>query len=222
MAMLNNARKIVLIIGAAGSGKGTISRKIVDRFGFVHLSTGDILRESVQNKTDLGEKAQKYMNKGELVPDHLIVDILKDNVEEKGKGGRLLLDGFPRTVSQANLLTRFLPVQQVILLNVPHEEILRRLSQRWIHPGSQRVYNMEYSPPKTPGKDDITGEDLIQREDDTPAFIQRRLNDYEKKTKPLLDFYEGDSAVAVTQFSGNNSDEIFLEIEKSLSETLSS
>lgn len=218
---MRNLRKVVLIIGAAGSGKGTISKKIVDKFGFVHLSTGDILRESIQSNTDLGGKAQQYMNKGELVPDHLIVDILKDNVDDRGKG-KLLLDGFPRTVGQANLLTSLLPVQQVIILNVPHEEILRRLSQRWIHPGSQRVYNMEYSPPQVHGKDDITGEALTQREDDTPAFIQKRLDDYEEKTKPLVDYYKQDSAVAVTRFTGNNSDEIFAEIDKSLSEMLSS
>lgn len=211
----------LIILGAPGGGKGTISKKILNKFAYNHVSTGDLLRSHIQKGSDLGKKAKTYMNQGSLVPDDLVVDMLKRTIEKnQSASGRLLLDGFPRTIAQAEILKSVVPIHQIIHLDIPHAEILRRLSQRWIHAPSGRVYNLEYNPPAAEGKDDVTGEPLTQRDDDKPEFIQRRLDDYEAMTKPLLSHYK-DSMTEVTSFAGTESDVIFVDVEKTLKEMLS-
>lgn len=209
----------LIILGAPGGGKGTISKKILNKFAYNHVSTGDLLRSHIQKGTDLGEKAKAFMNQGKLVPDDLVVDMLKKTVKNDSPGvsGRLLLDGFPRNIEQAKSLESVVHIHQVIHLDIPHAEILRRLSQRWVHAPSGRVYNLEYNPPISEGLDDVTKEPLTQRDDDKPEFIQKRLDDYEAMTSPLVSHYKNSKGTIVTSFAGTESDVIFVDVEKSLS-----
>eukprot|EP01083_Nonionella_stella_P013410 37760_1 len=160
----------LLILGKPGGGKGTISGKILRDFPqFRHVSTGDELRQHVRNGTELGKEAKKYMDDGCLVPDALMIKmVMSDAVEALKTGQSLLLDGFPRTMEQAVALDKNLDVDLVINLCIPNETIIERISDRWIHPASGRVYNYAYKPPKVKGVDDETGEELVQREDDKP------------------------------------------------------
>ncbi len=208
----------MIILGAPGGGKGTISAKIVKAFGFKHVSTGDILRGHVKSSSALGVEAKKYMTEGKLVPDKLVVDMLKKEVGDLGNSS-ILLDGFPRTLPQAKMLSEVMAIGAVISLKIPHEEIMRRISQRWIHAPSGRVYNLEYKPPKNEGLDDETGEELTQRDDDKPGFVKRRLEDYEDMTRPLVEYYQGRDTL-VKEFSGTESDVIFVDVEKWLSSIL--
>lgn len=195
----------VIIFGSPGSGKGTISKKIVKDFSFNHLSTGDLLRQHVLNGTPIGVAAKQLMDAGKLVPDQLVLDMLLDS--SKGTKGNLLLDGYPRTIVQAESLQKHIPIHSVIALDIPHQTIIDRLSSRWIHPKSGRTYAYDYNPPKILGKDDETGEDLIQREDDKPESIAARLKAYENLTMPLKDHY--DKAGMLKVFSGTESDVIY-------------
>ena len=214
----------MIILGAPGGGKGTISKKIVKQFAFNHVSTGDLLRANIQAGTELGKSAQDFMKKGTLVPDDLVVNMLKDHInkgstdDKTGAENRLLLDGFPRTIAQAEMLGEVMPVDTVIHLDIPHAEIQRRISQRWIHAPSGRVYNLEYSPPKDAGKDDETGDALEQREDDKPATVQQRLDDYEAMTATLIDYYKKEASVH--SFAGTESDVIYVSVEKTLKDIL--
>jgi len=174
--------QFMLILGKPGGGKGTISKKILKDFpSFSHFSTGDLLREHVRDKTNIGREAKKHMDRGGLVPDELIIDLVLDEAEKEAeKGNNLLLDGFPRTMEQAKALAESADVDIVVDLNVPNETIVARISERYIHPGSGRVYNLSYNPPRVSGLDNETGEKLVQREDDKPNTVRRRLEAYEK------------------------------------------
>jgi len=219
--------------GAPGGGKGTISKKMVKEFGFTHISTGDLLRTQILQETPTGLMARAYMNQGRLVPDEVVLGLLKEEVwrlEGQGKEktgqtqtqnqaqtGSLLLDGFPRTVAQAALLGEWFPVRAVLSLHVPHETIAERMAQRWVHLQSGRTYAYDYNPPKTRGLDDLTGEPLQQRADDTPAVVLTRLKQYEASTLPLLQYYEHTpdclgQASTVRTFEGKESDKIYEEV----------
>eukprot|EP01082_Thalassiosira_pseudonana_P016434 g14721.t1.1.5e17418c g14721 g14721.t1 contig90:250127-251213(-) len=182
----------LLILGKPGGGKGTISGKILSDFPqFRHVSTGDELRQHVRNQTELGREAKRYMDQGALVPDNIMIRmVLDDAVEAIKEGQSLLLDGFPRTMEQAVALDKNLDVDMVINLCVPNETIIERISDRWIHPASGRVYSYSYKPPMVEGKDDETGEDLVQRDDDKPESVLRRLQKYDEATAPLVKYYE--------------------------------
>ena len=171
-----------IIFGSPGSGKGTISKKIVKDFSFNHISTGDLLRQNVLDGTPLGVAAKEIMDAGGLVPDKLVLDMLLEHSKKKqndtnnsNKNMNLLLDGYPRTIGQANSLQEHFPIDTVIALDVPHQTIIDRLSSRWIHPQSGRTYAYDYNPPKVLGFDDETNEPLIQRDDDKPESIAARL-----------------------------------------------
>lgn len=207
-----------LILGKPGGGKGTISGKILKDFPqFHHVSTGDLLRAHVREGTDLGKKAKSYMDNGELVPDDLIVGLVMEeatpNIEE---GKSLLLDGFPRTVVQAEELEKVVHVDLVINLNVPTETIVERIADRWIHPGSGRIYSYSYNPPKKEGVDDVTGEPLVQRPDDQPDCVRKRLDAYDEATAPLVDYYRQNGVLET--FSGTMSDVIYPNVKKWLEE----
>lgn len=210
----------LLILGKPGGGKGTISGKILQDFPvFRHVSTGDELRQHVREETSLGIEAKKYMNDGLLVPDELIIQMVMDDaVDAMKKCQSLLLDGFPRTMEQAVALDKNIDVDMVINLNIPNETIIERISDRWIHPGSGRIYNLSYKPPKVDGKDDETGEALVQREDDKPESVQKRLENYEEATAPLVDYYAKKGVLQT--FSGTMSDVIYPEVKVWLDEQL--
>lgn len=215
--------KNFVILGAPGGGKGTICNKIIKDFAMKHISTGDLLRKHVHEKTDLGLKAKKFMDEGALVPDELIIDLLQSEIRDyqinsMASSASILLDGFPRTVKQAEELNKSFKVDVVINLKVPHEVIMERMAQRWIHFPSGRTYSYDYKPPKVIGVDDVTGEPLSQREDDKPEVVKKRLVAYETMTTPLIDFYKDLSYTKVKCFEGNQSDVIYPQIEKFLKE----
>uniref|UniRef100_A0A8C6Y2E1 Adenylate kinase 3 n=1 Tax=Naja naja TaxID=35670 RepID=A0A8C6Y2E1_NAJNA len=165
-----------LIMGAPGSGKGTVSSRIVQHFALKHLSSGDILRENMNKKTEIGILAKSYIEK-QLIPDDVMTQLMLSELKTLDQN-HVLLDGFPRTVPQAESLDKVLPIDTVIVLDVPFETIKQRLTARWIHPASGRVYNLEFNPPKVSGHDDHTGEPLVQRDDDKPETIMKRLKSY--------------------------------------------
>lgn len=213
---------MALILGKPGGGKGTISSKILADFPeFSHTSTGDAFRRHVREGTAIGTEVKDYMDRGELVPDKLVSALVVEDVRRVvlEEGGSLLLDGFPRTVAQAETLERAgVAVDFALHLNVPTETIVERVSDRWIAPSTGRVYSYSYRPPRVRGKDDDTGEDLVRREDDEPSAVRRRLAGYDDATKPLVDFYRGRGVLE--DFFGTQSDVIYVDVKRSLEERL--
>ncbi|XP_033855815.1 adenylate kinase 4, mitochondrial-like isoform X2 [Acipenser ruthenus] len=177
-----------VILGPPGSGKGTISQRIAQCFGLQHLSSGDFLRENITANTEAGVLAKRYIEQGLLVPDHVITRLMLTRLEKITRQS-WLLDGFPRTLVQAEALNSTCDVDVVISLNVPFETLKERLSTRWVHPTSGRMYNMEFNPPHIHGIDDVTGEPLVQHEDDKPDVVAARLREYKGIAKPVIDLY---------------------------------
>jgi len=202
-------------MGAPGSGKGTISDRITKKFNMKHLSCGDILRRHIQDKTLLGIAANKYMENGQLVPDDLVIECILEELTHI-KQEPWLLDGFPRTIEQANKLGDVQIINSVMDLVVPHDIIIDRVKNRWIHLSSGRVYNIGFNSPKVPFRDDETGEELVQRDDDKPETVKKRLQVYENFTKPLVDYYRKQGKLI--QFHGRTSDEIWPNVVKYLQE----
>jgi len=200
-------------MGAPGSGKGTISDRIIKKFNMKHLSSGDILRHHIQQKTSLGITANMYMQKGQLVPDSLVIDCILEEISNI-EPGSWLLDGFPRTIKQADKLGEAKTINFVMNLVVPHDIIIDRVKNRWIHLPSGRVYNIGFNSPKIPFKDDETGEPLVQREDDKPETVKKRLQIYESVTKPLVEYYRNQGKLI--EFHGRTSDEIWPNVVKYL------
>ncbi|XP_011843755.1 PREDICTED: GTP:AMP phosphotransferase AK3, mitochondrial isoform X2 [Mandrillus leucophaeus] len=178
-----------VIMGAPGSGKGTVSSRITTHFQLKHLSSGDLLRDNMLRGTEIGVLAKAFIDQGKLIPDDVMTRLALHELKNLTQYS-WLLDGFPRTLAQAEALDRAYQIDTVINLNVPFEVIKQRLTARWIHPASGRVYNIEFNPPKTVGIDDLTGEPLIQREDDKPETVIKRLKAYEDQTKPVLEYYQ--------------------------------
>lgn len=203
-----------LILGKPGGGKGTISGKILKDFPqFHHVSTGDLLRSHVRNETKLGLQAAQYMKEGKLVPDELMIGlVVEESTPILEKGESLLLDGFPRTVGQAEALEKSVHVDMVVNLDIPNETIIERLTDRWIHEPSGRIYSYSYKPPKVEGIDDETGEPLVQRHDDKPETVRARLELYDESTSPLVQYYESNGVLK--SFRGTQSDVIYPEVKK--------
>ena len=206
-----------IIMGAPGAGKGTISSRLVKTFQLVHLSSGDMLRNHINQQTAIGLEAKEYINKGLLVPDSTILQIVFKELAEHSERS-WLLDGFPRTLSQVHTLLSEVAPHAVINLNVPFETIIERVQGRWIHPPSGRVYNEAYSPPRVPRKDDVTGEALIQRPDDHPTAVEERLRQYESQTKPVLDYFEQKGVLRT--FTGTESDILWPKIRQFVEDEL--
>lgn len=180
----------IILLGAPGAGKGTQAEWITRRFGIPRIATGDMLREAVRRKTELGLAAEQVMAAGGLVTDDVIIGLVEERVRRDDCAGGFLFDGFPRTIPQAEALARAgVPVDAVLQIDVPDEVIVKRLSGRRVHPGSGRVYHVEFNPPAAEGLDDVTGEALVQRDDDREETVRRRLAVYREHTRPLLDYY---------------------------------
>jgi len=197
---------IVVFLGPPGAGKGTQAQRLVEEKGFIHISTGDLLREAVRNQTPLGLKAKEYMDRGELVPDDLIVELIKEKLPE---GGNVILDGFPRTVAQAQALEKMLKesgkkLDAVILFEVPDEVVVERLSGRRIDPKTGKVYHIKYNPPPE-------GVEVIQRDDDREEVIRKRLEVYRKQTQPLVDYYKSKNLLKVVDAT-KSPEEVYKEI----------
>lgn len=181
----------VILLGAPGAGKGTQAQFICEKFSIPQISTGDMLRAAVKAGTELGQKAKAIMDSGGLVSDDIIIGLVKDRIQESDCANGFLFDGFPRTIPQAQaMIDAGVKIDHVIEIHVSDEEIVQRLSGRRVHAPSGRTYHITYNPPKVEGKDDETGEDLVQREDDSEATIRHRLGVYHEQTEPLVAFYK--------------------------------
>ncbi len=181
----------VILLGAPGAGKGTQAQYIKEKYGIPQISTGDMLRAAVKAGTPLGLEAKKVMDAGKLVSDDIIIGLVKERVAQGDCAKGYLLDGFPRTIPQADAMRENdIHVDYVVEIDVDNEEIIKRLSGRRVHPDSGRTYHIEYNPPKVDGKDDETGEPLIQRDDDKEETVRHRLKVYDDQTKPLVEYYK--------------------------------
>lgn len=207
----------IILFGAPGAGKGTQSKLLVDRFGWSHVSTGDMLREAVTNKTEVGLKIEKMLGLGQLVSDDLIIDILKEKLSKFDPNQGLILDGFPRTVNQAEMLIKeHLEVNHVVYLKVNEKEVCQRLSGRRVHLPSGRVYHVDYNPPLKAGFDDVTGEPLIHRKDDYPEQIKLRFDLFYQETMPVLDVLSKEYVVHTLNISNEDVQSVFKKVLNAL------
>ena len=180
----------VILLGGPGAGKGTQANFIKERYGIPQISTGDMLRAHVKAGTELGKQAKKIMDEGGLVSDDIIMGMVKERIQEDDCKNGYLFDGFPRTIPQAEAMKEAgIGIDAVVEIDVPDEEIIKRMSGRRVHLPSGRTYHVVFNPPKEEGKDDVTGEPLIQRDDDKEETVRQRLKVYHEQTEPLVDFY---------------------------------
>jgi len=180
----------IILLGQPGAGKGTQAQFLADRYGIPQISTGNILRAEAKAGSALGREARGYMESGALVPDRLVIEMVKQRVVQPDCRNGFIIDGFPRTVAQAEALRDAgIDLDTVIEFAVDDAEILRRMSGRRVHPASGRTYHIEFNPPKKPGVDDVTGEPLVQRPDDLEETVKKRIANYHAQTQPLVDYY---------------------------------
>jgi len=180
----------LILLGAPGAGKGTQAAQICQKYGIPQISTGDMLRAAVKAGTALGLAAKQVMDAGGLVSDEIIIGLVSDRLQQDDCQAGYLFDGFPRTLPQAEAMkVAGVALDYVLEIDVADEEIIERMSGRRVHPGSGRTYHIRFNPPRVAGKDDVTGEDLIQRDDDQEETVRKRLQVYHSQTKPLLDYY---------------------------------
>ena len=212
----------IIMLGAPGAGKGTQAKKIAAKYQIPHISTGDIFRANIKNGTELGMKAKSYMDAGGLVPDEITIGMLLDRIHEEDCKNGYVLDGFPRTIPQAESLTKALgdmgeAIDYAINVDVPDENIVNRMGGRRACVKCGATYHVVFAAPKTEGVCDTCGEDLVLRDDDKPETVQKRLNVYHEQTQPLIDYYTG-QGVLKTVDGTKNLDEVFGDIVKILGE----
>ena len=213
---------ILIMFGPPGAGKGTQAKRLAAHFNVPHLSTGDMFRENIKNGTDLGLLAKSFMDKGDLVPDEVTVNMLRARVQNGDCAGGFILDGFPRTVPQAQALDKMLKKDnlaptRVLALDVPDAVVIERQTGRRMAPQSGRIYHVTFNPPKVDGKCDETGEELIQRADDKADVVKERLNVYRKQTEPVRAYYAEQGLVSVVDGS-RAMDEVFADLVSQVSE----
>ncbi|ROS04707.1 adenylate kinase [Sinobacterium caligoides] len=192
----------IILLGAPGAGKGTQAQFIVEKYGIPQISTGDMLRAAIKAGSPLGLKVKNVMETGGLVTDEIIIDLVKDRIAQPDCAKGFLFDGFPRTIPQAEAMVEAgVDIDHVIEIDVADDEIVTRLSGRRVHPGSGRIYHVVFNAPKVEGKDDETGEELIQREDDNEETVRHRLGVYHEQTKPLVAFYQAQTGSNAAKYS---------------------
>ncbi len=180
----------IILLGMPGAGKGTQARFLIEKFSIPQISTGDMLRAAIKEGAPLGLEAKKFMDRGALVPDDIVIELVKQRVKAPDCAGGFIIDGFPRTIPQAEALARAgIDVDYVIEIDVGDDEIMKRMSGRRVHLASGRTYHVTFNPPKVAGKDNETGEDLVQRPDDKEATVRERIATYHAQTKPLVAYY---------------------------------
>ena len=212
----------IIMLGAPGAGKGTQAKMIAEKCGIPHISTGDIFRANIKNGTELGAKAKEYMDKGLLVPDELVCDLVVDRIQQADCEKGYILDGFPRTIPQAEALENALnaiehKLDYAIDIDVPDENIINRMSGRRACVGCGATYHVLFNPTKVEGKCDVCGESLILRDDDKPETVKKRLDVYHTQTQPLIDFYT-ERKVLVEVDGTQSMDKVFDDIMKILGE----
>ncbi|HEM55489.1 MAG TPA: adenylate kinase [Thermodesulfobium narugense] len=198
----------LVFLGAPGAGKGTQAKMLVEQLKIPHISTGDMLRKAVADGTPLGKEAKSYMDKGELVPDSVVIGLIKERLQEADTENGFILDGFPRNVSQAKELDSLLgdlgkPLDVALVLDVPFEDLMKRLTGRRTCKSCGQMYNIYFSPPKVEGKCDVCGGELYQRADDNEETIKKRLEVYQKSTEPLIEYYKNKGILRVVQGTGD-------------------
>ncbi|MFM2007814.1 MAG: hypothetical protein RLZZ09_3469 [Pseudomonadota bacterium] len=195
----------VILLGAPGSGKGTQAQAITEKYGIPQISTGDMLRAAVREGTPLGLEAKKIMDAGLLVSDDIILGLIQERIKADDCRTGFLLDGFPRTIAQADGLQKMgIRIDHVVEFDVEDEEIVKRMSGRRVHPASGRTYHIVFNPPREEGKDDLTGDPLIQRDDDSEATVRKRLSVYHEQTKPLVGYYQQMAEQGAMRFASMN------------------
>jgi len=212
----------IILLGAPGAGKGTQAKSISNKYNIPHISTGDIFRKNISERTPLGIEAKKYIDNGQLVPDELTIDIIKSRLVEEDCENGYLLDGYPRTVEQAKALDVFLNEREAnldtaLLIKVPREFILERMTGRRVCPSCGASYHVKFNPPKIEGICDICGSDIIQRDDDTEITVNKRLDIYEAQTLPLIEYYK--SRDLLSEVDGTQAiNDVFESVSKVLNE----
>ena len=212
----------IILLGAPGAGKGTQAQFLMAKFGIPQISTGDMLRAAIKAGTELGKKAKAVMDAGQLVSDELIIGLVKERIAQDDCKAGFLLDGFPRTIPQADAMKENgVAVDSVIEFDVPDEVIVERMAGRRVHSGSGRVYHLVYNPPKVEGKDDDTGEDLSIRPDDEEATVRKRLGIYHEQTKPLVEYYQAEANSGACSYITIDGTQAVNKVSEILSEKLS-
>jgi adenylate kinase len=201
----------IVLLGPPGSGKGTQTERLVAEFGFTKISTGDLLREAVRNSTPLGKEAKGYMDAGKLVPDDLVIGLIKEKL--KGLKGGILLDGFPRSLEQAQALDKFFHVEMAVDLEVDSEVLIKRLTERRSCKACNSVFHLEFNPPKKKGVCDKCGGELIQRSDDTEKVVRERFITYTERTAPLTEYYRKKGVLKSVDGMGSI-DDVYKQIAK--------
>jgi adenylate kinase len=192
----------IILLGPPGAGKGTQAKFICETFGIPQISTGDMLRAAVSAGSELGKRVKAVMDSGALVSDDIIIALVQERIAQADCANGFLFDGFPRTIPQAQALDEAgVVIDCVVEIRVPDEDIVKRMSGRRVHPSSGRVYHVEFNPPRVAGKDDETGEPLVQRDDDQEKTVRERLSVYHRQTHPLVDFYRTKSAQNSVRFA---------------------
>ncbi|APC97517.1 adenylate kinase [Francisella frigiditurris] len=209
----------VILLGAPGAGKGTQAKIIEEKYNIPHISTGDMIRETIKSGSKLGNALKEILEKGQLVSDEFIIKIVKERIEKPDCKNGFLLDGVPRTIKQAEELNNLkVAIDFIIEVEVPDSLLIERITGRRIHPTSGRAYHIKFSPPKIEGKDDLTGEDLVIRSDDNEKTVKERLEVYHKQTSKLIDFYKNfnHSEIKSPKYLRINGDQDVKEVSKEI------